>query len=313
MCAHVAPRISHMVLTDTHCHLDLHKFDEDRAAVIERAENAGLVRILIPALSLDSSLSALKLAESHPMLYAAVGVQPNESLTWTESTVEALRKLVRARPHPRPLSQRERGELPSPRGGGAGGEGKIVAIGEIGLDYYWEAAPHDHQERVFRAQLELATELDLPVVVHLREKGDADDGPCYRDALRILEEWVTGLGPEKEALRENPGVLHSFSGSLEIAQQAIALHFYIGITGPVTFKNAKQKQEMVAQLPLDHMLIETDAPYLAPHPHRGKRNEPAFVYEIADKIAQLQSRSQEEVANTTTSNAARLFSWGDIV
>jgi TatD DNase family protein len=301
-----------MKLTDTHCHLDFHKFDEDRAAVIERAEKAGLVRILIPALSLDSSLSAVKLAEAHPMLYATVGVQPNESLTWTENTVEELRKLIR--PHPLPLSRRERGAFPpSPRGGGAGGEGKIVAIGEIGLDYYWEAAPHDHQQRVFRAQLELAAELGLPVVIHLREKDDAAGGPCAEDAMRILEGWVAGLGPEQEALRKKPGVLHSFSGSLETAQQAIALNFYIGITGPVTFKNAQRKQEMVAQLPLDHVLIETDAPYLAPHPHRGKRNEPAFVYEIADKIAQLQSRSQEEVASVTTTNADRLFSWGDIV
>jgi len=131
--------------------------------------------------------------------------------------------------------------------------------------------------------------------------------------MNILEDWVAGLGPEKDALRQNPGVLHSFSGSLETAQRAIGLNFYIGITGPVTFKNAKRKQEMVAQLPLDHLLIETDAPYLAPHPHRGKRNEPAFVYEIADKIAGLQSRNQEEVAAATANNAARLFSWGEVV
>jgi TatD DNase family protein len=308
-----------MVLTDTHCHLDFHKFDEDRADVIERAEAAGLVRILIPALSLDSSLSAVKLAGSHPMLYAAIGVQPNESLTWTEDTIEELRKL--ARPHPstpaRPAepgrASSGRGEPPSPPWRGVGGEGKIVAIGEIGLDYYWEAAPHDHQQRAFREQLDLAAELALPVVIHLREKDDAAGGPCAEDAMRLLEDWIAGLGPEKEALRRNPGVLHSFSGSLEIAQQAISLNFYIGITGPVTFKNARQKQEMVAQLPLEHLLLETDAPYLAPHPHRGKRNEPAFVYEIADKIAQLQSRSQEQVATITTRNAARLFSWGDVV
>ena len=159
-----------MQLTDTHCHLDLDHFDEDRVAVIERAEKAGLVRILIPALSVTSSLSIIKFAESHPMLYAAIGVQPNESLTWTEDTIEELRAL--ALPHPQPLSRRERGVLPSPTGGGAGGEGKIIAIGEIGLDYYREAAPHEHQQRVFRAQLELATELDLPVVIHLREKGE---------------------------------------------------------------------------------------------------------------------------------------------
>jgi len=300
-----------MQLTDTHCHLDLDHFDEDRATVIERAGNTGLVRILIPALSVTSSLSVIKLAESHPMLYTAIGVQPNESLTWAEDTIKELRAL--ARPHPRPLPLWGRGEPPSPFGRGIEGEGKIVAIGEIGLDYYWEAAPHEHQQRVFRAQLDLAAELELPVVIHLREKDDATDGPCYEDAMKILEGWVAGLGSGKEALRANPGVLHSFSGSLATARQAIGLNFCIGITGPVTFKNAIQKQEMVAQLPLEQLLIETDAPYLAPHPHRGKRNEPAFVYEIADKIAQLQSRSLEEVAAVTTANAARLFSWGEVV
>ncbi len=276
-----------MALTDTHCHLDLHQFDEDRAAVIERAEKAGLVRILIPAISVASSLSVIELAESRPMLYAAIGVQPNESLSWDNASIAALCELA-ANP-------------------------KVVAIGEIGLDYYWEAAPHDHQQRVFRAQLDLAAELELPVVIHLREKEDAAEGSCFEDAMSILEEWLAGLGADKEALRQNPGVLHSFSGSLETARRAIGLHFCIGITGPVTFKNAQRKQEMVTGLPLEHLLIETDAPYLAPHPHRGKRNEPAFVSEIADKIAQLQSRSREEVAAVTTSNAARLFSWGEIV
>jgi TatD DNase family protein len=276
-----------MVLTDTHCHLDFHKFDEDRAAVIERAERAGLVRILIPALSLDSGLSIIKLADSHPMLYAAIGVHPTEASDFSSQILADLRKLSA---HP-----------------------KAKAIGEIGLDYYWDSAPHDIQKKALREQLNLAAELDLPVVIHLREKDDADYGPCAEDAMTILEAWVADLGPEKEALRKNPGVLHSFSGSLGTAERAIRLNFYIGITGPVTFKNARRKQEMVAQLPLEHLLIETDAPYLAPHPHRGKRNEPAFVYEIADKIAQLQSRSQEEVATVTTNNAARLFSWGDVV
>ncbi|GAB4428570.1 MAG: TatD family hydrolase [Anaerolineales bacterium] len=275
-----------MVLTDTHCHLDFHKFDEERGDVIRRAEKAGLVRILIPALSVTSSLSAVKLAESHPMLYAAIGVQPNESLTWDNASTAALRELA-ANP-------------------------KVVAIGEIGLDYYWNSAPHQHQQRVFREQLELAAELELPVVIHMREKGDADHGPCAADLLNMLEKWVAGLGPGKEALKANPGVLHSFSGNLETARRAIALNFHIGVTGPVTFKNALKKQEMIAQLPLERLLIETDAPYLTPHPHRGKRNEPAFVCEIADKIAQLQSRNREEVAAITTANAARLFSWGEV-
>jgi len=275
-----------MVFTDTHCHLDFHKFDQDREVVIRRAEKAGLVRILIPAISLASSLSSVKLAESHPMLYAAIGIQPNESLTWDNVSIAALRELS-IKP-------------------------KVVAIGEIGLDYYWDAAPHEHQQLVFREQLDLAAELELPVTIHLREKGDATDGPCYEDAIHILEKWVADLGPDKEMLMKNPGVLHSFSGSLETARQVIALNFFIGVTGPVTFKNAIYKQEMFSQLPLDCLLIETDAPYLAPHPHRGKRNEPAFVCEIADKIAQLQSRNQEEVAAVTTANAGRLFSWGEV-
>lgn len=221
------------------------------------------------------------------MLYAAIGVQPNESLTWDNASISALRELAT--------------------------NPKVVAIGEIGLDYYWEAAPHDHQQRIFHEQLDLAAELELPVVIHLREKDDAAGGPCYDDAMNILKEWLAGLGPGKESLRKKPGVLHSFSGSLETAQQAVGLDFYIGITGPVTFKNAQLKQEMVTQLPLEHLLIETDAPYLTPHPYRGKRNEPAFVSEIADKIAQLQSRNREKVAAITTRNADRLFSWGEVV
>jgi TatD DNase family protein len=276
-----------MGLTDTHCHLDFHKFDEDRADVLERAEKADLVRILIPALSVTSSLSVIKLAKSNPMLYAAIGVHPTESSDFRPETLDELRKLSA---HP-----------------------KVKAIGEIGLDYYWDSAPHDIQQQALKAQLDLATELELPVVIHLREKGDAAGGPCAEDAMNILEGWVTSLGTDNESLRQNPGVLHSFSGSLEMAQRAIGLNFCIGITGPVTFKNAKYKQEMVAQLPLENLLIETDAPYLTPHPYRGKRNEPAFVYEIADKIAQLQSRNQEEVAAVTTSNATRLFSWGEVV
>jgi len=255
--------------------------------VIERAEAAGLVRILIPALSVTSSLAVVKLVESHPMLYAAIGVHPTEASDFRPETLDELRKLS--------------------------SHSKVKAIGEIGLDYYWDSAPHDVQQQVLRDQLALANELELPVIIHLREKEDAAGGPCAEDAMKILEEWLAGLGAEKEALRKNPGVLHSFSGSLETAQRAIDLNFYIGITGPVTFKNAVHKQEMIVQLPLEHLLIETDAPYLTPHPHRGKRNEPAFVREIADKIAQLQSRNQEDVAAVTTNNAARLFSWGEMV
>ncbi|MDK1028957.1 MAG: TatD family hydrolase [Anaerolineae bacterium] len=274
------------MLTDTHCHLDFQLFDQDRAAVIERAKQVGVKRMLIPGISVSSSSAAIKLAEEHSMMFAAVGVHPNESMTWNNSSILALRELsVNI---------------------------NVVAIGEIGLDYYWEAAPSDHQQHIFREQLDLAAELGLPVVIHLREKEDADHGPCSEDAIEILKDWVASLGSQGDALRKYPGVLHSFSSSVEIAERAIALNFFIGVTGPITFKNAKKKQEMIAELPLESLLIETDAPYLAPHPYRGKRNEPSYVREIADKIGQIKTSSQDDVAAITTSNAASLFSWGEI-
>ena len=273
-----------MTLTDTHCHLDLDKFDSDRAAVIQRAIDTGLTRILIPALTLDSSRAAVKLADSHPMLFAAIGIHPNDALTWNDETRTELAKLSAT-------------------------SKKIVAIGEIGLDYYWNDAPHDVQQKILKEQLTLAEELNLPVVIHLREKGDAGHGECASDLMKILEDWAIRSKSGKEAR----GVLHSFSGSLETAQRAIDLGFYIGVTGPVTYKNADEKRQVVAGLPINRLLIETDAPFLAPIPHRGKRNEPAFVSHIADKIAEIHSHTPQEAAMITTSNAARLFSWGETV
>ncbi len=290
------------MLTDTHCHLDFNKFDSDRAAVLDRAIQAGVERILIPGLTLTSSRSALKLAESHPMLYAAIGVHPTEAETWREETRNGLRAL--APPHPSPTSPHSLGV-----GKEAKGEGKIVAIGEIGLDYYWDAAPHDHQQKVLKEQLTLAAELQLPVVIHFREKGDASGGDCASDLMKILEEWGAGLRREKSPLADRPGVLHSFSGTLEMARAAMSLGFYIGVTGPVTFENGQRRQELVAELPLDRILIETDAPFLTPHPHRGKRNEPSYVRLIADKIALVRSYTTELVASATSENAKRLFAW----
>ena len=274
------------VLTDTHCHLDFDKFDADRDEVLARAWKAGLTRILIPGITLPSSRAAVKLAESHPRLFAAVGVHPNDAGTLQVDTFARLHELAK--------------------------NPKVVAIGEIGLDYYWDRAPHDHQQKVLQEQLALAAELHLPVVLHFREKGNAPYGECAEDLIKILEEWVNRLKVEKNPLAERPGVLHSFSGTRETAQRAIQLGFYIGVTGPVTFKKARERQEVVAALPLELLLIETDAPFLAPHPHRGQRNEPAFVGEIADKIAQLHSRNLEEVAATTSASAAQLFSWGEL-
>ena len=281
-----------MKLTDTHCHLDFDKFDADRDEVLARAWAAGLTRILIPGITLDSSRAAVKLAESHPRLFAAVGVHPNDSLTWTAETRNALRELTRS------------------SSTSTVGRTKIVAIGETGLDYYWDSAPHDHQQKALQEQLALAAELRLPVILHCREKGDAPHGACAEDLIKIMEEWVNRLRVEMNPLAERAGVLHSFSGSHETAQRAIQLGFYIGVTGPVTFKNAAKRQEIVAALPLERLLLETDAPYLTPHSHRGRRNEPSFVHEIADKIAQLKPLDLEEVAAITSANAARLFSWG---
>ena len=277
-----------MTFTDTHCHLDLEHFDADRDAVIERAMNAGLTRILIPSLTGSSSRVAVKLAESNPMLYAAVGVHPNEAETWDGQTISALKGL-------------------------AAESLKVVAIGEIGLDYYRNKSPRDEQISILKEQLNLAAELDLPVVIHSREKDDAEQGTCAEDLIKILEEWVSGLRSRNEALAQRPGVLHSFSGSIESAKRAMELGFYIGVTGPITYKNAEKKRQMISNLPLERLLIETDAPYLAPEPHRGKRNEPAFVIHIADKIAEIKSRTPQEVAAATTENAARLLSWGESV
>ena len=270
-----------MTLTDTHCHLDSSKFDADRTDVILRAERAGIGRILIPGVTRSSSRSAIRLAESQAMLFAAAGIHPTETADFDGSTLDDVRKMAQ---HP-----------------------KVKAIGEIGLDYYWDLAPHELQQKVLREQLDLAGDLHLPVVVHFREKGDTPDGECAQDLLKILEEWTERLRGENNPLAERPGVLHSFSGSSGTAGQAVRLQFYLGVTGPVTHR--KDRQEIIAALPLERLLLETDAPYLAPAPSRGKRNEPAFVRHIADKIALLHDCSVEEVGAATTANAARLFSW----
>jgi TatD DNase family protein len=277
-----------MKLTDTHCHLDLEQFDADRDAVIQRAINAGVTRILVPSLTGTSSRVAVKLAESNPMLYAAVGVHPNEAESWDGQTISALKEL-------------------------AAQSLKVAAIGEIGLDYYWNKSPREEQISILKEQLNLAAELELPVVIHSREKEDAEQGTCSEDLIKILEEWVSGLRSRNEALEQRTGVLHSFSGSIETAKRAIDLGFYIGVTGPITYKNAEKKRQVIGNLPLERLLIETDAPYLTPEPYRGKRNEPAFVLHIADKIAEIQSRGTQEIAAATTENAARLFSWRESV
>src|SRR5688572_7571535 len=286
------------MLTDTHCHLDFNKFDEDRDAVIQRASEAGVTRILVPALDLESSYAAVSLADAHPNIYAAVGFHPTDLEKWNENSIESLRELI----HPNS----------SPNGRGTQGEGKIVAVGEIGLDYYWVKEPEKRafQHEVLKQQLKLAKEVNKPVIIHMREEDDAWFGQASVDLLDILSEWQQELHTQDHPLAKQPGVLHSYNGNLETAQKAIDLNFLIGITGPVTYKNAQVKREIVKQIPLAKLLIETDAPFLTPVPHRGKRNEPAFVAYIADKIAEVHMTNLEQVAEITTQNANQLFGWG---
>jgi TatD DNase family protein len=272
------------MLTDTHCHLDYHKFNADRAEVIQRANESGVGKILVPALHHKSSKEAVQLAESNPSVYAAVGFHPTDLDKFSEETFQQVKELAK---HP-----------------------KVVAIGEIGIDYYWVKEPEKRafQREALKQHLQFAKDVGKPVVLHMREEDDAWFGEASVDLLNILAEWQSGL---RGRLAEQPGVLHSFNGTLETAQKGLALNFYIGITGPVTYKNAEQKREIIRQLPLEKILIETDAPFLAPVPFRGKRNEPAYVAHIADKIAEIHSKSPAEIAAFTAANAARLFAWGD--
>ncbi len=269
-------------LVDSHCHLDFDSFDEDRDQVLERAWGAGVVRIVNPSIDLASSRRILNLAEREPRIFAALGVHPNDAETWGEGTLDELRELAR---HP-----------------------QVAAIGEIGLDYYWDRAPRELQQRIFRQQLELAAELALPVILHTRSKS-AEDRQAVLDMLAILLEWQAGLASAGSPLAESPGVLHSYSDRLDTALQAAQANFYIGITGPITFKKAEALRDVAGGLPLERLLLETDAPFLTPHPHRGERNEPAYVRFVAEKIAEVRGLPAADVAAATTANASRLFRW----
>jgi TatD DNase family protein len=264
-----------VALTDTHCHLNLNLLQQDLAGVLARAWDQGLGHILIPGIDLETSRLAVEMAQRYPHLHAAVGIHPNDALEWNERTKEDLRCLA---------------ELPV-----------VVAIGEIGLDYYHDRAPKDIQLRALHAQLEMALEVNKPVILHSRD--------AITDLWPIMQTWQEYLQIHKFPLAQRPGVFHSFEGNMETAAQIIQAHFYLGISGPVTFKSALQRQKMVAELPLESLLLETDAPFLAPHPHRGERNEPAYVALIARKIADLKQIEFEQVIEDSTRNANVLFEW----
>lgn len=264
--------------TDTHCHLDFNVFNKDREEVLAASRNGGITRMLNPAVDVASSRAIVDRIQHEQGVFAAVGVHPNDASSWDDDSLSNLKQLVR--------------------------RNKVVAIGEIGLDYYRDRAPRDLQREIFEAQLDLAQEARLPVIIHTRQS--------IPDTLAILADWLAELKAAGNELATRPGVLHSFSGSEQEARQAIEMGFWIGLTGPVTFKNAKELQSIVSCLPIEHLLLETDAPFLTPHPRRGQRNEPLYVHLIAEKVAELQKRTVEEVARITTANAERLFAWREL-
>ena len=270
------------MLIDSHCHLDFEAFDQDRQATLTRAKEAGVIRIVNPAIDLVSSRKIVSMVKGIPEVYAAVGVHPNSATSWDVNTLDELRKLSK--------------------------EEKVVAIGEIGIDYYRDRAPRSLQIEIFQKQLDLAKEAALPVIIHTRNQSK-EDRRAGEDVLAILKDWRGETLAGISNILEHPGVLHSFSDTISAAHRGIELGFYIGITGPVTFKNAPGLQSLVADLSIDNLLIETDSPFLTPHPYRGKRNEPAYVRLVADKIADIHNLGRESVASITTANAERLFKW----
>lgn len=253
------------MLFDSHTHINDKQFDGDRSEVLRRArEEYGVSRILNIGFNRETIRATLALAEAYDFIYAAVGWHPHDA---RDCTVEDLDWLESLTEHP-----------------------KVVALGEMGLDYYWNHSPRGVQESVFRQQIRLARELELPMIIHDRD--------AHEDVVRILRE---------EKAEEVGGVMHCFSGDWETAEQCLNMNFMIGLGGPVTFKNAKLPKEIARKVPLDRLLVETDAPYLAPHPYRGKRNETGYVRMVAEAIADIRGLSLEEVARQTAANANRLF------
>ena len=251
------------MLFDSHAHVDDEKFDGEQEAVIARAREAGVTQILNAASDMESSRRAIKLAQEYPGIYAAVGIHPHDARLAVKDDYEQLAEWTK---------------LP-----------EVVAIGEIGLDYFYDYSPRDVQQKVFIRQLDVARQTGKPFIIHDRD--------AHADVLDIIKREGKGLN----------GVFHCFSGSLEMAREVIRLGFYVSMAGPVTFKNAVKQKEVAEEVPLERLLVETDSPYLTPQPHRGKRNEPAFVRLVAEEVANLRGMELEALAKATTANAKRLF------
>ena len=258
-------------MIDTHCHLNFDAYDDNRAAIVEAATKADVTRIIIPAVDVESSKQAIDLTKQYEGVFAAVGIHPNSTSDFSEAILAQIEELAH--------------------------QPKIIAIGEIGLDYYWDKSPKEKQIPAFEAQLELAAKRELPVIIHNRDASD--------DVMHILEQWVVDL---PNSLKERPGVLHSFSALQSIAERALAIGFYLGFTGPITFNKAEDLRKIARTVPLDRILVETDAPFLTPEPYRGKfPNKPEYIPYIVDRLAGLKNISTEKMATTTTENAVRLF------
>ena len=255
-----------MPIFDTHAHYDDSRFDGDRDAVLAALPEAGVELVLDPGCDLPSSRAAAALAERYGHVYAAAGIHPENCAGFQDADLAALRQLL-AQP-------------------------KVAAIGEIGLDYYWaENPPRDFQQMVFRKQLALAEELDLPVIVHDRE--------AHGDSLSIIREFPAVTG-----------VFHCFSGSPEMAEELLKRGWYLGFDGPITYKNARRAPEVAAITPLERMVVETDAPYLSPVPVRGRRNDSRYLPHVIAKLAEWKGVTPEEMTRITCENGRRLFRLG---
>ncbi|GAF22119.1 MULTISPECIES: TatD family hydrolase [Shouchella] len=252
------------MLIDTHVHLNADQFEDDVNETILRAREAGVKEMVVVGFDEKTINRAMELIEKDDHIYAAIGWHPVDAVDMTDDHLSWIEELSK---HP-----------------------KVVALGEMGLDYYWDKSPKEVQKDVFRKQIALAKKVKLPIIIHNR---DAD-----QDVVDLLEE---------EQAKEVGGVMHCFGGSVETAERCIKNNFYIGLGGPVTFKNAKRPKEVAKQIPLNRLVVETDAPFLAPHPYRGKRNEPAYVKRVAEDIADIREMSFEELCQKTTENAKKLF------
>ena len=251
------------MLFDTHAHMDDRAFDADREALLSALPGQGIELLMNPGCSLESSRNAVQLAGRYDYICAAVGSHPDAANEVNEDVLEEYRKLCKL-------------------------NDKVKAIGEIGLDYHYEDIPREVQKQAFRAQMALAAELDLPVIVHERE--------AHEDGMAIVREF-----PQVK------GVFHCYSGSAEMARQLVELGWYIGFTGVLTFKNARKAVEVAASIPLERIVLETDCPYMAPEPFRGKRNDPGKLYRMAEKLAEIRGLSVDEIHRITVENGKRLY------